>query len=218
MGTFEYIILLVVLYHIYFLPDYMLELLLKDKSIVYKNPNLIVETSSFLLTFDDSPTPYTNDILDVLNTYNLKAVFFVLSDHIEGSEAVLDRIVREGHMLGNHGTMDRVHAFMDAETFKSDFLECHRKLHPWTKTQHRKVFRPGFGFFRDHMFPILEEYDYTMVLGNVYCHDYVIASPSINAWYIQQKLNHDSIVVMHDNQVASQTLLNVLQNSDLRSS
>lgn len=213
-----YIVLLVVLYHVYFIPDYMLDLLLSDKSIVYKNPNLIVETSSFLLTFDDSPTPYTSDILNILETYNLKAVFFVLSDHIEGSKDVLDRIVREGHMLGNHGTMDRVHAFMDAETFEADLLECDRKLFPWTNAQHRKFFRPGFGVFRDYMFPILEKYGYTMVLGNVYCYDAVISSASLNAWYIQQKLNHDSIVVMHDNKLASQTLLNVLQNSDLMSS
>ena len=219
MSPLIYIVLLLVLFHVYFLPEYMLDLLLKGKPIVYKSPHLLIDTPSFLLTFDDSPTPYTNEILDVLHSFHLKAVFFVLSDHIDGNEEILDRIVSEGHVLGNHGTKDAVHAFMDEETFEIDLLECERKLHPWT--QHytgAKLFRPGFAFFNESMFGLLEKHGYTMVLGNVYCYDSYIASSGINAWYVQQKLNHESIVVLHDNQSTPQTLLKLFKKSYLRSS
>jgi len=55
------------------------------------------------LTFDDSPDPkWTPKILDILKQKNVKGTFFVIgaqgADHI----SLLQRIVRDGHEIGNH--------------------------------------------------------------------------------------------------------------------
>ena len=50
------------------------------------------------LTFDDGPSQYTDDILDILAEYDVKATFFV-NGH-EGFEAEYLRIALEGHSLG----------------------------------------------------------------------------------------------------------------------
>ncbi|HEX3050785.1 MAG TPA: polysaccharide deacetylase family protein [Aggregatilineaceae bacterium] len=55
------------------------------------------------LTFEDGPTTaYTPEILDILASYNAKATFFVNGWQIQGKETVLQRIVHEGHAIGNH--------------------------------------------------------------------------------------------------------------------
>lgn len=55
------------------------------------------------LTFEDGPTDaYTPQILDILAQYNAKATFFVNGYQIAGREYILQRIVREGHAIGNH--------------------------------------------------------------------------------------------------------------------
>ncbi|MBI5928998.1 MAG: polysaccharide deacetylase family protein [Chloroflexi bacterium] len=55
------------------------------------------------LTFEDGPTAaYTPQILDILAEYNAKATFFVIGFQIEGNETILQRILREGHAIGNH--------------------------------------------------------------------------------------------------------------------
>ncbi len=55
------------------------------------------------LTFEDGPTQaYTPQILDLLAQYNARATFFVNGYQIAGNEAILQRIVRDGHALGNH--------------------------------------------------------------------------------------------------------------------
>jgi|GEM_PF-4837157 len=55
------------------------------------------------LTFDDGPDPiYTNQILDVLARYNARATFFVLGSAVERYPDVVQRIVAEGHAIGNH--------------------------------------------------------------------------------------------------------------------
>ncbi|WP_354700746.1 hypothetical protein DSM112329_01033 [Paraconexibacter sp. AEG42_29] len=54
------------------------------------------------LTFDDGPSPYTPKILDILRKERVPATFFVQGDHVAGSEAVLRRMLAEGHMIGSH--------------------------------------------------------------------------------------------------------------------
>jgi len=56
------------------------------------------------LTFDDGPNPDTTPrILDTLQKCAVKATFFVLGRHVERWPALVDRMVREGHQVGNHG-------------------------------------------------------------------------------------------------------------------
>jgi peptidoglycan/xylan/chitin deacetylase (PgdA/CDA1 family) len=55
------------------------------------------------LTFDDGPNdPYTSQILDILDSYNIKATFFVIGRNVELYPETARRIVAEGHILGNH--------------------------------------------------------------------------------------------------------------------
>lgn len=55
------------------------------------------------LTFDDGPLPpYTNEILDALRRYRVKATFFPLGQMVREHPNVMRRAVREGNLVGNH--------------------------------------------------------------------------------------------------------------------
>jgi peptidoglycan-N-acetylglucosamine deacetylase len=55
------------------------------------------------LTFDDGPDPkYTPQILDILKANNIKASFFVLGSNVIDHPEIAERIIKEGHLLGNH--------------------------------------------------------------------------------------------------------------------
>ncbi|MEG1066920.1 MAG: polysaccharide deacetylase family protein, partial [Erysipelotrichaceae bacterium] len=55
------------------------------------------------LSFDDGPNNrYTPELLNILKEYNARATFFVLGDHVEAFPKVLERMVLEGHEIGNH--------------------------------------------------------------------------------------------------------------------
>lgn len=63
----------------------------------YKEPKVIA------LTFDDGPNQrYTEKLLDGLKERDVKASFFLVGECIEGNEAVLERMEREGHLIGVH--------------------------------------------------------------------------------------------------------------------
>lgn len=53
------------------------------------------------LTFDDGPSENTDEILDILNQYQVKATFFVVGKS-QAYTPVYKRIVEEGHTIGMH--------------------------------------------------------------------------------------------------------------------
>lgn len=54
------------------------------------------------LTFDDGPSVHTRHVLDILQKENIKATFFVLGQQAQKHKKLLQRMVKEGHAIGNH--------------------------------------------------------------------------------------------------------------------
>lgn len=70
-----------------------------------------------MLTFDDGPHPlYTPEILDLLSREKIPSTFFTIGENIITAPDIFRRLVREGHMVGNH-TWD--HADFGLDDFKN---------------------------------------------------------------------------------------------------
>jgi len=54
------------------------------------------------LTFDDGPSKYTPEILEVLRENNSKATFFVVGSSVDNYKDTLNQIINEGNEIGNH--------------------------------------------------------------------------------------------------------------------
>lgn len=55
------------------------------------------------LTFDDGPNSITTpQALDILKKYKAKATFFMVGKAVAGNEAIIQRVLKEGHAIGNH--------------------------------------------------------------------------------------------------------------------
>lgn len=63
------------------------------------------------LTFDDGPSEYTNELLDLLNKHHMKATFFMLDAEMQRNPAVVKRMINEGHAVGVHGVTHEKETF-----------------------------------------------------------------------------------------------------------
>ena len=71
-----------------------------ERTVVVKQPETIIpEGKVIYLTFDDGPGKYTNDILGILNKYNIKATFFTCGN---GQPKMVTKIHEQGHTVGIH--------------------------------------------------------------------------------------------------------------------
>lgn len=77
------------------------------------------------LTFDDGPSSNTDEILDILKAYDVKATFFVVGKTDEASKKAYRRIVEEGHTLGMHSYS---HSYEDIYDSEEDFQTDMKKL------------------------------------------------------------------------------------------
>lgn len=59
-------------------------------------------SKTLALTFDDGPSAFTPELLDVLAEHNIKATFFVVGTRARHHSATLARMAREGHVIANH--------------------------------------------------------------------------------------------------------------------
>ncbi len=100
------------------------------------------------LTFDDGPHPlYTPLVLDVLKKYGVKATFFVIGRNATEHSELVERMIAEGHEIGNH-TFSHVYLkncgdveyVKDVEKLQL-FLKEHFGVTP-------KFFRPPGGGYR----------------------------------------------------------------------
>ena len=90
----------------------------------------LYKTGSFTLTFDDGPhAVHTPKILDVLKKYDVKAIFFVLTSHINKDNAYLiKRMLDEGHIVGSHSPKHDRPRDLNREQFKQQTIESFQVL------------------------------------------------------------------------------------------
>ena len=121
------------------------------------------------LTIDDGPDRQsTPRILDLLARYRAKATFFVISERVAGNESLMERIVSDGHEIGNHMIRDEPSIDLSAKAFEDALLDAHRTLSEYARA---RWFRPGSGWYNHRMLAVLKKHDYVCVLGTIYPFD-----------------------------------------------
>jgi peptidoglycan-N-acetylglucosamine deacetylase len=148
------------------------------------------------LTIDDGPDPgSTPAILDQLRRHGARATFFLIASRVKGESSVMDRLVREGHQLGNHFARDRASIRLSRQEFEADLLAAHRALSPWG---HPVWARPGSGWYSKEMLGIMKQHLYRCALGSIYPLDAAIPSVTWATQYILRHLEPGAIVILHD--------------------
>lgn len=91
----------------------------KTRNVYVYEKNVVTNVPSgktIYLTFDDGPSPYTNELLNVLAEYNVKATFFVINKSEEYNKTIV-RAHNEGHAIGIHSythNYNQIYSSMDA--------------------------------------------------------------------------------------------------------
>ncbi len=81
------------------------------------------------LTFDCGwENGYTDDVLDTLKEKKVPAAFFCTLEHIKKSPEIIARMIKEGHIVGNHSAKHPNFAKIDRQRMADEILECDNYL------------------------------------------------------------------------------------------
>jgi peptidoglycan/xylan/chitin deacetylase (PgdA/CDA1 family) len=164
------------------------------------NPEVLysVPTSAraVALTIDDGPDPVTTPaLLDVLARNGARATFFIITSRVPGNEAVLRRMVAEGHELGNHLLRDEPSIRLAPEEFERQLLASDEVLSEFAEI---RWFRPGAGHYNARMLETAQKHGYRCALGSVYPFDPHIRWSWFSRRFILSTVDKGSVVILHD--------------------
>lgn len=113
---------------------------------------------SVCLTIDDGPCTDTAELLDLLDAYQAKAVFFLIGERAAARPGDVREILRRGHRIGNHTQTHPAGLFWSygPRRQRREILQCQETLHRLTG-RNPILFRAPAGFRNPFNAPILRE-------------------------------------------------------------
>ncbi len=149
--------------------------------------------NNIYLTFDDGPIPeITPWILDCLKEKDVKACFFCVGDNVRKYPELYQRILDEGHQVGNH-TFNHLKGWDQKD---SNYLDNIAQCRTLVDSQ---LFRPPYGRLKKSQLSQVSK-DYEVIMWDVLTGDYdKRISPE---QCLNNAVNYSragSIIVFHDN-------------------
>ncbi|HLP96545.1 MAG TPA: polysaccharide deacetylase family protein [Saprospiraceae bacterium] len=144
------------------------------------------------LTFDDGPIPEATPwVLDLLLQFGAKATFFCVGDNVRKHPEVFQRILQEGHAVGNH-TYNHLNGWK-TQTF--DYLKNVQRCGQMVDSP---LFRPPYGALRPSQTRTLKS-RYRIVMWDVLSGDYdPEITPEQCLENVLDNVRPGSIILFHD--------------------
>lgn len=95
------------------------------------------------LTFDDGPTEYTGELIELLQQQGVKATFFLIGSYLQKNPAYGAQLAKAGHEIGNHTFSHRTMVLKPYVTIEQEVQKTDSLIR--TITHQREIlFRPPY--------------------------------------------------------------------------
>ncbi len=177
-----------------------------QKNLVKKYNALFIgndKLPQITLTFDMGyeKEGLTPKILDTLKKHNVKASFFVTTYWIEKNPELAKRLIKEGHVLGNHTVKHKSLPTISDEELKQEILgwEQVAKAEAGYKIGY-KYMRPPMGEYSERTLKITKDLGYRTAFWSVAIKDWLPMGGADKAVQgIISQLHNGAVVLLHGN-------------------
>ena len=155
------------------------------------------------LTFDDGPHPeVTVFVLDLLAKFNAKATFFCIGKNVEKYPHIYERILMEGHAVGNHSMNHLNGSKVKDKVYFDDIAEAQKFISS-------SLFRPPYGRLSNFQQKQLQaaRFNFKIIMWSVLSADFDLTITHERC--LQNVLLHTksgSVIVFHDSEKARKNL------------
>lgn len=148
------------------------------------------------LTLDDGPAPGTAKLLDLFAARNVTATFFVLGENAAAHPALVRRMAREGHEVGNHSWTHPEFWYLSKRLIRKELTKTNTTLARLGVST--ALVRPPYGEWDADVAGATRALGMQTVLWDVDPQDWKDRNPQTVARRVLRGVKPGSIVLTHD--------------------
>lgn len=165
-----------------------------------------------LLTFDDSPAgDSTVDILDTLDKYEAKAIWFINGYYADRNRELLQEIHDRGHIIGNHTWWHENLSKIDAETTRTEIVSINDLVEEVIGIR-PVYFRAPYGVYTDLAKEILKEENMQYMNWTWGSLDWELKSSEEIEKNVIGHVHNGANILFHDKRITADALENILHS------
>ncbi len=150
------------------------------------------------ITFDDGPSIFTLEILELLKKYDFKATFFCIGKNIEAHPEILKQVIAEGHLVGNHSyNHSPFFDFYNAKQIRAEIEKTDSLLEKFTSKK-INFFRPPYGVTTPSIRRALKLTGHKVIGWNIRSFDGGTKNQNLIFNRIIKRISPGGIVLLHD--------------------
>lgn len=167
------------------------------------------------LTFDAGyENGCTGQILDVLKAHQVPAAFFLVGNYLEQNPELVQRMVDEGHTVGNHTwhhyDMSKI---ADQATFTQELTMVEEKFKEITGQEMEKYYRPPQGVYSEDNLKMAQDLGYHTVFWSLaYVDWYNDKQPTAEEAFekLIPRVHNGAVVLLHSTSTTNAAILDEL--------
>lgn len=160
--------------------------------------NPLEKEKKIALTFDDGPSIYTLEVLELLKKFNAKATFFCIGKNIETHPEIIEKVIEEGHLVGNHSySHSKFFDFYNAKQITEELQKTDQLLEKFTSKK-INFFRPPYGVTTPSIRRALKITGHKVIGWNIRSLDGGTTDVELILNRIKKRVSPGGIVLLHD--------------------
>lgn len=168
---------------------------------------------SIYLTFDEGyEAGYTSKILDTLKQNEVKATFFITSHYLNTASELVERMIKEGHTVGNHTVNHPSLPSKTDEEIEKEIMQLHQAIYEKFEYE-MKYMRPPKGEFNERTLKKTSDLGYKTVMWSFAYFDWdEKKQPSIDEAkkMIINNFHNGEIMLLHPNSKTNSEVLDTI--------
>lgn len=157
------------------------------------------ESGAVAITFDDGPLPgMTDQILNLLNSYQVKATFFCIGKRVVANPEILKKIHEQNHLIGNHSFLHgHLFSLQPAGKIYEELRLTDEAIEKVIQTKPR-FFRPPYGVTNPNVAQAILKGNYITTGWSIRSMDTVIKDEEKLFQSVTKKLRAGDVILFHD--------------------
>lgn len=172
--------------------------------------NYSIPKGSVALTFDDGPSKYSPQIVNLLKKYKTGGTFFYIGQNVKKYPSYVKYAYSNGFSIGNHSMNHSDYTKLSSKKQETDMIQTNRLIQNITH-QNVVLFRPPYGAKNKATINLMEMHSYKMVLWNKDTEDWKNRDSDKIIKYVKNNTDSGCIILLHESKATLDALPKIIE-------